>query len=79
MSLLLRILLELFNSSVHETELLVRVLVFVLKVHHGQVSTSKDLLDTVRQLRVVSQARIADKLDQVGAFDEVVVFLGHIH
>jgi len=65
-SLLLNVLLELFQSSVHETELLVRILVFVLKVHHGQVSTSKDLLETVRQLRTISQKRIAEKLDQTG-------------
>lgn len=65
-TLLLNILLELFDTSVHETELLIRMLVFVMKVHHGQISTSLPLLQTVRKLRVVSQARIAEKLDQSG-------------
>jgi len=62
-------LLELLEKSLdknHETELVMRILLFLVRLHHGPLSNASSLLPILNRLKVQAKVRIDDARDRVG-------------
>ncbi|PVD28024.1 hypothetical protein C0Q70_10605 [Pomacea canaliculata] len=59
-------ILETFLSNGWETELTSRCLLFLLRIHHGQVTSTQVLLPTIDRLRPLSKERADHLKDTVG-------------
>ena len=62
-------LLQLLEQSLdknHETELVMRILLFLVRLHHGPLSNTSSLLPVLNRLKVQSRVRIDNARDRVG-------------
>ncbi|XP_038059666.1 WD repeat-containing protein 3-like [Patiria miniata] len=59
-------LLETFISSGWEVELACRCLLFLIRVHHGQITSSQSLLPIIDRLRSTSMQQVHQMRDRIG-------------
>ncbi|XP_065226210.1 WD repeat-containing protein 3 [Planococcus citri] len=63
---LLQLLIPLLHSVNSETEIVVKILIFLLRVHHKPIVSSGDLYLTLRQLQTSAVERISHLKDTIG-------------
>ncbi|CAH0390476.1 unnamed protein product [Bemisia tabaci] len=63
---LLELLVPLLKTPHHRTELVVRTLIFLIKVHHGPITSAYTILPTLRKLTQLARERIKELKDLNG-------------
>ncbi|KAI5733720.1 hypothetical protein M8J76_015126 [Diaphorina citri] len=72
---LLTHLSSLLDSSHHRCELVIRVAVFLVRIHHGPLTASKELLPVLQRLERLASRRVEEIRDVVGYNLHTMYFL----
>ncbi|XP_026679376.1 WD repeat-containing protein 3 [Diaphorina citri] len=72
---LLTHLSSLLDSSHHRCELVIRVAVFLVRIHHGPLTASKELLPVLQRLEQLASRRVEEIRDVVGYNLHTMYFL----